>query len=188
MAAPLARGWHETTSPDGRTYYYDINWQTTWERPVDEVYLRATAGVPSTAAAGGSSPRVASGAGQAAGSVADREPVVLGAAAIAGFPSEGGGGSPPLVAASAGQAAGSRAAAYGAASGSRRARQRRESRRRAATASTVYNVFDAAGEPYWILWARHSAAVAAAAAVQTGGAAEAGVAVRADLVFISDRK
>ena len=35
-AAPLAPGWREATSPDGRTYYYDADRRTTWERPVDE--------------------------------------------------------------------------------------------------------------------------------------------------------
>ena len=49
-AAPLARGWREAASPDGRTYYYDADRQTTWERPVDEEYLRAMAGVARTAA------------------------------------------------------------------------------------------------------------------------------------------
>ena len=35
-AAPLAPGWREATSPEGRTYYYDADRRTTWERPVDE--------------------------------------------------------------------------------------------------------------------------------------------------------
>jgi hypothetical protein len=48
--APLAPGWREASSPDGRTYYYDADRQTTWERPVDEEYLRAMAGVARTAA------------------------------------------------------------------------------------------------------------------------------------------
>ena len=49
-AAPLARGWREASSPDGRTYYYDADRRTTWERPVDEEYVRAMAGVARTAA------------------------------------------------------------------------------------------------------------------------------------------
>ena len=58
-AAPLARGWREAYSPDGHTFYYDTDRQTTWERHVDEEYLRAMAEVASTAAAGVSSPYVA---------------------------------------------------------------------------------------------------------------------------------
>ena len=49
-AAPLAQGWREATSPDGRTYYYDADRKTTWERPLDEEYLRVMAGVARTAA------------------------------------------------------------------------------------------------------------------------------------------